>query len=64
MTEHLPSDPCQRCGGSGRLTIFDMPMYIGQICGPIGDEPCPVCRPSDEDDEPMDDATRYALGAM
>jgi len=36
-------EPCGRCGGSGRLTIFDTPMYIGQICAPIGDEPCPAC---------------------
>jgi hypothetical protein len=37
--------PCEKCGGSGRLIIYDTPTYIGQLCGPIGDEPCPECQP-------------------
>lgn len=37
--------PCERCEGSGRLTIYDTAMYPGQACSPIGDEPCPACQP-------------------
>jgi hypothetical protein len=36
---------CEKCGGSGRLTIYDTATYIGQPCSPIGDEPCPKCSP-------------------
>jgi hypothetical protein len=36
---------CEKCGGSGRLTIYDTPTYVGQVCSPIGDEPCPKCSP-------------------
>jgi hypothetical protein len=36
---------CEKCGGSGRLTIYDIPTYVGQSCSPIGDEPCPKCSP-------------------
>ena len=33
--------PCECCGGSGRLTIYDTdPRSLG---APIGDEPCPEC---------------------
>jgi hypothetical protein len=42
--------PCDQCGGTGRLTIYDTPAYFGQLCSPIGDEPCP-CSGSGERDE-------------
>lgn len=46
-----PALPCERCGGSGRLTIYDTATYIGQPCSPIGDEPCPACSSEGERDE-------------
>jgi len=50
------TETCDRCGGSGRLTIYDTATYIGQECYPIGDEPCPKCCPDDDDDlTPADD---------
>lgn len=39
--------PCSRCGGSGRLTIYDNGGF-GQLCSPIGDEPCPKCSAESE----------------
>lgn len=48
---HAPN-PCDHCGGSGRLTIYDTATYIGQTCSPIGDEPCPHCHPDEDDHAP------------
>ncbi len=42
---------CQRCDGTGHLTIYDTATYPGQLCSPIGDEPCPVCSSESEPDE-------------
>lgn len=44
--------PCERCQGSGRLTIYDTAMYPGQACSPIGDEPCPACQPEKASESP------------
>ncbi len=47
----LSYGPCARCDGSGRLTIYDTPTFIGQPCAPIGDEPCPACSSQGERDD-------------
>jgi len=39
-------DACGKCGGSGRLTIYDDGGF-GQLRSPIGDEPCPSCNADD-----------------
>lgn len=50
------SDKCPRCKGAGHVATED------------GEEgfikSCPECDGTGEAEEPMDDATRYALGAM
>jgi len=45
---HTGETPCEYCNGTGRLTIYDRALYLGQLCSPIGDEPCYACSP-DED---------------
>jgi hypothetical protein len=58
---------CQLCGGRGWITEMRQvccrrPLFDGSCCGMGEPEEaqvqCELC------EEPMDDATRYALGAM
>lgn len=62
----LPADPmCADCAGWDIEWMYHCQKHKGvQYCRGCS---CPYCAEDaydDEDDEPMDDATRYALGAM